>query len=326
MVRGRSIYHIVRNFLFSSVNREFLIFLFFLALSGIFWLMMTLNEPYEKEIKIPVRIVNVPQNVVMTSDSIDTIRVTLNDKGFVLLGYMYGDGLRPLKLNFKTYMRGNGYGSVTAAELQRLTYQQLSASTKIVGSKPDKLEFFFNYGLRKRVPVKWTGNVVPEQLYFISNVEYKPDSVDVYASQEMLDSISVVCTEQLNYTNFRDTLTVNCGLQKQKGVKHVPEKIDVIFYTDVLTEASISDIPVQGINMPAGKVLRTFPAKVTVRFVTGVSLLKSISANDFTVVVDYRDIATHPSDKCTLYLKSAPQGISRITLETKQVDYLIEEE
>lgn len=326
MGRARRIFHLVRNFLFSSVNREFLIFLFFLALSGIFWLMMTLNENYEKEIKIPVQIINVPQNVVLTSDSIDTVKVTLNDKGFMLLRYAYGDGLRPLKLNFRSYMRQGGYGTVSATELQRLTYQQLPASTKIVGSKPDKMEFFFNYGLRKRVPVKWSGRVIPEHLYFISGVDYRPDSVDVYASQEKLDSISVVLTETLNYANFRDTLSVECNLQKMKGVKYVPDKIGIVFYTDVLTEANIGDIPIQGINMPAGKVLRTFPAKVGVKFVTGVSRFRKLSASDFTVVVDYREIADHPSDKCNLHLKTVPQGISRAELEVKQVDYLIEEE
>ena len=149
----RDIKQLVRNFLFSSVNKEFLTFLFFLALSGVFWLMMTLNETYEKEVEIPVRIVNVPKNVVLTSDELDTVKVTLRDKGLMLISYLYGEGMRPLTINFKTYAKGNGYSAIPASELQRLIYQQLSASTKIVGSKPDKLEIFFNYGLSKRVPV-----------------------------------------------------------------------------------------------------------------------------------------------------------------------------
>lgn len=326
MEKPGSIFHVVRNFLFSSVNREFLIFLFFLALSGIFWLMMTLNENYEKEYEIPVQIVNVPQNVVLTSDSTDTVKVTLNDKGWMLLSYMYGQGLRPLKVNFKTYMKSNGYVAISAAELQRMVYQQLSGSTKITGTKPERIEFYFNYGLRKRVPVKWSGQVKPEQLYFISGIEYKPDSIDVYASQERLDSLNVVYTEPLNYTNFRDTLNIECGLQKHKGVKYVPERVEIAFYTDVLTEAAITDIPIEGVNMPEGKVLRTFPSKVTVKFVTGVSQLRKMSKTDFTVIADYKEIAAHPSDKCTLHIKSAPDGISRVTLDVKQVDYLIEEE
>ena len=59
--------HTIRDFLFSKTNREFLIFLLFLLLSGIFWLMMTFNETYEKEIVLPVRYVNVPQSAVFTS-------------------------------------------------------------------------------------------------------------------------------------------------------------------------------------------------------------------------------------------------------------------
>jgi len=78
--------------------------------------------------------------------------------------------------------------------------------------------------------------------------------------------------------------------------------------------------------MPEGKVLRTFPSKATIKFVAGVSLYRTLSAKDFTVVADYKDIASHPSDKCTLHIKKVPQGISRATLDIKQVDYLIEEE
>ena len=54
--------------MFSQMNKQFLIFLFFLILSGMFWLMMTLNETYEKEICVPVRLVGQPKNVVVTTE------------------------------------------------------------------------------------------------------------------------------------------------------------------------------------------------------------------------------------------------------------------
>ena len=316
----------IRNFLFGTVNREFLVFLFFLAVSGVFWLLMTLNDTYEKEFKIPVQVTGVPKNVVLTSDDTDTIRVTLRDKGLLLLGYMYGDGLRKIGVSFRNYNSGNGSCVVSGAELQRLVYQQLPVSTKIVGVKPDKMEFFFNYGQHKRVPVKWRGHVTPEHLYFISGVEYRPDSVDIYASKSALDSINEVYTEALNHTNFRDTLTVDGRLQRIKGVKIVPDRVKVTFFTDIMTEEGIDDVPITGINLPEGKVLRTFPSKVTVRFVAGMSRFRSLKPKDFTVVVDYNEIAKRPSDKCNLHLKTVPSGVSRPSLSLNQVDYLIEEQ
>ena len=286
---------------------------------------MTLNETYEQEFSIPVTVVGVPKNVVLTSEETDTIRMTIRDKGITLAAYMYGDMLKNVKINFKPYAHNNGTGIVTTSELQKIVYQHLVSSSKIISTKPDKLEFFYNYGANKRVPVRWTGRVIPEDLYFISRVKYYPDSVDVYASQALLDSISVVYSENLNYVNFRDTLVVNANLEKIKGVKMVPDHIKMEFFTDVLTEEKLDGIPVEGINMPPGKILRTFPMKVTVSFVTGVSVYRSLKPEDFTIVADYDEIAANPSEKCRIYIKKSPPGISRVHLNINEVDYLIEE-
>lgn len=317
---------VIRDFLFSTKSREFLIFLFFLALSGVFWLLMTLNETYEREFEVAVRIIDAPKNVVLTSDETDTVKVTLTDKGMVLLGYAYGDGLKPLTFDFNSHVTEKGLGSITSAEIQKLMVAQVKATTKVGTIKPDKLDFYFNYGLRKKVPVRWTGKVTPEHLYFVSRIEYSPDSITVYASEEKLDSIHTIYTEPINVTDFRDTLSVKCNLSKSVGVKTVPDNVTITFYTDVLTEESIDDVPIEGINVPEGKTIRTFPSRVSVKFVTGVSQFKGLSAKDFRVVVDYNDIMKHPSDKCILSLKKVPRGISRASLSIKQVDYLIEED
>lgn len=324
----RVILRAIRNFLFSSVNREFLIFLFFLALSAIFWLMMTLNEIYEEEFDVPVKVVNVPDDVVLTSDDTDTLKVTLRDRGFILVGYYASEDLEePLQVDFASYNKAQANTcAVSGAELQRLLYKQLLASTKVTAMKPDRMEFTYNHGTHKRVPVAWRGKVKPEGLYYIARVTYSPDSVDVYASQAALDSINVIYTEALSQTDFRDTLVVNAKLEHRRGVKVVPDKVTVSFFTDVLTEESIDDVPIQGINMPEGKVLRTFPNKVTVRFVTGVNQYRNLTAKDFTVVVDYNEIRRHPSEKCTVRVKGVPHGIVRASADITQVDYLIEEE
>lgn len=320
----RGIGRFIRVFLFSRGNKEFLIFLFFLALSGAFWLSLTLNDTYEQEFAVPVAVIDVPKNAVLTSDEVDTVKMTIRDKGIFLISYYYGDYLKNIRIHFRSHSHNNGTGTIAAQELQKIVYSRLFSSSKILSTKPDKLEFYYSYGTKKKVPVRWSGRVIPEELYFISRVEYSPDSVTIYASEEKLDSINMVYTEQLNYANFRDTLSVNCRLSKIKSVKMVPDHVQVNFFTDVLTEERIEGIPVQGINMPEGKTLRTFPAKVAVNFVTGVNVYRNLRPQDFTVVVDYNDIKNNPSEKCDIHLKDVPSGISRARLETTQVDYLIE--
>ena len=322
----KTIFKAIRLFLFSNMNKQFLVFVFFLFLSGIFWLIMTMNETYEREVKIPIQVGNIPKNVVLTSTPVDTLRVTVRDKGWVILSYLHGDRLKTMSVNFKTYDKGHSRGVVPATDIKRIVEQALELSSKTISIKPERLEFSYNYGEHKRVPVRWTGRIIPDQLYFISQVEYTPDSVDVYATQQKLDSISTIYTEALNYANFRDTLSIDCQLSHMNDVKVVPKQIHIKFYTDVLTEETMEGVPIQGINVPAGKVLRTFPPKVRIHFVAGADRIRSLHPDDFTVITDYNEIMDKRSEKCKIYLRNVPQGISRATLDTKEVDYLIEEE
>lgn len=316
---------IVRNFFFSKANKEFLIFLFFLCLSGIFWLLMTLNETYEKEFNIPVRLVNVPKNVVVTNDLPANIRVTAKDKGYVILTYLYGHILRPLTVNFGSYANDTGHGRVPTNDLVKQVVAQVSGSTKLTNTKPDVIDFYFNYGYSKRVPVRLSGRIVPEKMYYLARIQFWPDSVTIYATRHLLDSIKEIYTDPITKSSLSDTTIIKSSLHRIKGVKCVPNIVKIGLYPDIFTEESM-DVPIIGINMPEGKILRTFPSRVNIRFITGVSVFRQIRPENFTVIVDYNEIASHPSDKCNLYLRTIPHGVNRVRLSIKQVDYLIEQE
>lgn len=324
--RLTQIINIVRNFLFSSANREFLTFFFFLVLSTIFWLMTALNETYEREIGVPAYLVNIPKNVVVTSDMEDTVRVTVRDKGFALLAYTYGEGIRPINVNFQSAItRQSGYGVVSSQELMKMINQRFSGSSKIVQVKPDRLDFHYNYGLSRQVSVKMSGHVVPGKSFYLARTRFWPEKVTVYGSKQALDSLRFVKTVPINITNFNDTVLRTVALETIKGVKIVPNTVRIGLYPDILTEENI-EVPITAINMPEGKVLRTFPQRVTVNFIVGASMFRSISPEQFAVVVDYNEIIDHPSDKCSIYLRETPQGVRNARLKMTQVDYLIEEQ
>jgi hypothetical protein len=324
--RLTQIINIVRNFLFSSANREFLTFFFFLVLSTIFWLMTALNETYEREIGVPAYLVNIPKNVVVTSDMEDTVRVTVRDKGFALLAYTYGEGIRPINVNFQSAItRQSGYGVVSSQELMKMINQRFSGSSKIVQVKPDRLDFHYNYGLSRQVSVKMSGHVVPGKSFYLARTRFWPEKVTVYGSKQALDSLRFVKTVPINITNFNDTVLRTVALETIKGVKIVPNTVRIGLYPDILTEENI-EVPITAINMPEGKVLRTFPQRVTVNFIVGASMFRSISPEQFAVVVDYNEIIDHPSDKCSIHLRETPQGVRNARLKMTHVDYLIEEQ
>ena len=326
MRRQNQIFKVVGNFLFSSLNKEFLIFLFFLLLSGAFWLMMALNETYEEELKVPVRLVGMPRNAVMTDEPADTVKVTVRDKGFTLVTYKYGHWFRPLTFKFATYANEDqGHGAIPAADIIKQVQSQLYGSSKLLSVKPEKLDFYFTYGASKKVPIRFRGKISTSKSYYLAHTEFSPMMVTAYANKKVLDELKYVEIEPFNYRNLQDTIHQNVRLQKIRGVKLVPSTVRLSVYPDVLTEESI-EVPVSAVNMPVGMVLRTFPSRVAVRFTIGASQFRMIRPEQFNVVVDYQALAENPSDKCTLQLRSVPSSVSKAKLELDKVDYLLEQQ
>lgn len=318
----RNILKAVRNFLFSGLNKEFLIFLFFLALSGAFWLLMTLNETMEREFKIPMRLSGVPRNAVITGELPDTVRVTVRDKGFTLVTYDF----RPLVFRFSNYAdEDEGKGVIPLTDVQKQVLSQMYGSSKLLQVKPGAFDFYFTYGTSKKVPVVFRGKITTSKSYYLAHTEFYPSMVTVYANKQQLDKLQTVEIEPFNYRNLQDTIRQAVRIKKIRGVKIVPPTVRLSVYPDVLTEEAI-EVPITAINMPPGMVLRTFPSKVTVRFTIGASLFRTIKPNLFKVVVDYEELAANPSDKCTLQLRSVPRSVSKASLEIDRVDYLLEQQ
>ena len=252
-------YKNIRNFLFGFLNKEFLIFLFFLALSAIFWLMMALNETYEREITV------------------------------------YSRRIRPVRINFGAYAnKQTGYGLVPTADIQKLVYQQLMGSSKILSVNPDKLDFYFNFGASKTVPVRMDGSVTPGKSYYLASMRFWPDKVTVYASKKMLDSIRYVKTEPIRIVNFEDTVIREVPIARMQGVKCVPSTVRIGLYPDI--------------------------------FIVGASMFRTVKADQFVVVVDYNEVTKQTSDKCELHLVKSPYMVRNAQLEINQVDYLVEQQ
>lgn len=305
-------------------NKQTFIFLFFLVLSTTFWLFQALNETYEEDFAIPIELRNVPGNVVVTTDLPNVVHVSLRDKGSVLLAYRYTHKFKSIVVDFTTYSNNNGYGAVQTAEVMRQIATQLVGSTQIVSIKPDTLEFYYNYGLCKRVPVVMQGKVGAGRLFSLANMLLGQDSVTVYAAKELLDTITAAYTQPLNLHGLTDTTRVSAPFMPVRGAKFVPNKVSVTFCVDCLVEKTVQ-VPVQQVNFPASKQLRTFPATVNVTFQVGMGLYRSITSENFVLVVNYEELLRNKTNVCHLSLKTTPTGVSHVRISPQDVEYIIEE-
>ncbi len=305
-------------------NKQFLIFLLFLGLSAAFWLFMALNETYEEEFEVELQLRHVPENVVITSPLPKHLGVTMRDRGVTLLGYRYGMALRPINIEFEENVASDGHVTLLTGDILKRISRQALSSTEIIAAKPDTLDYYYNHGEHKRVPVVLQGEFSANELYYISHAVVDLDSVDVYAPKTVLDTITKARLNPVHLLELTDTATYVGEFVAQKGVKYEPSSINVSIFVDRLVEKTVQ-VPVVGVNFPEGKVLRSFPSKVTVTFQVGMARYRTVDATDFALVVDYRMLQRDASPTCKPFLANQPYDVSHVKLTPAEVEYVIED-
>lgn len=316
----------VKNFLLKRTHKEFLIFMLFFLASAAFWMLQSLEETYDVELNVPLRLTDVPDNVVITTDLPEELRVVVRDRGTVMLRYLYGAVISPVSVSYRKYDEGNVSGRmpVPHSDVMKLLQGRLAPSTHIVSVHPDTLEYFFNRGARKRVPVRMAGSVATDPQHYLQRVSCLPDSVDVLAPPAILDTIKAAYTMPVELDGLSAGQKVSKRLHAVRGAKFIPDEVDVNIAVDMYTEKTV-EVPVVGVNFPGSKDLRTFPATVSITFRIGMSRFKMVNSEDFVLAVTYEELMNNESSRIRLRLKSIPPGVSNVRISPAEVDYLIEQ-
>ena len=316
----KGIFQQIRGFLFKLLNKEFLIFLFFLALSGAFWLTMTLNDTMERDVAVPVIVTHVPKEVYITNakdatNLIDTLKVTLSDKGYTLASYIYGKGLSPLYLNYETVKNSGGHFELSASDLKRMLRAQLDNSTAIVSMKPEKVDVYYSHE-KKEVDVKFYGSIKAAGNYFITDTLIEPRTVTLLANGDIRSRYSEVQTEYVALTGLSETVTQTVKLKPISGSRLEPDRVRITVKADMLQDQQMK-VAVTALHVPDDYRLITYPPKVEVRYVVASKKANQVKETDFKVTTDFQTIGDSP--KCKLSVTCTNPDVKSFTLREDSV-------
>lgn len=326
--RGR-IYRQYRDMLFGPKSHELFVFCFFLAVSFAFWLLQALNETFEREIQVNLRIANVPSDAVIIDSLPSTVNVVLRDRGLALARYGFSGFFwnRSVELDFQKYAAGKDEAEVCipVADMQRMLGKIFLASTKVQSFRPDTISFSYNHGLSRVLPVRLAGTFKASPQNYVQNIQKKPDSVRVYAPAAILDTMQAVYTEAFLMEGMNKSENFQIGLRRQKLFKYEPGQVEVRVNVGYYTEKTVK-VPIIGLNFPADRKLRTFPAQASITFKVESRRFRQITSEDFVLATTYEELLDNTSDsKLILRLKTIPQGASNVRITPREVDYLIEQ-
>lgn len=315
--------------LFGAKGHELLVFCFFLAVSFGFWLLQALNETLEREVQVALELENVPDDVVIIDSLPPALSVTLHDRGLSLARHSISSLFHPnsVSIDFTKYETGKNDAEVyiSSADMQRMLRSVFAASTKIQTIRPDTLRFAYNHGLSRTLPIKLAGTFKASGQHYIQSIRIEPDSVRVFAPATILDTMHAVYSDAFLLEELHETGSYQIALRKQKLLKYEPSQVSIKVGVGYYTEKTIK-VPVIGLNFPADKKLRTFPAQVSITFRVESGRYHKVTAEDFVLATTYEELlAGTESTKLLLHLKTVPEGVSDVRISPQEVDYLIEQ-
>lgn len=144
----------------SAINRDVVVFTFFLFLSFGLWYINSLGKEMEAEIKYPVKYIHIPKDRVIGEETPQRLELSLKGPGYTVLKLKVSGKKPPVAIDLSkvTYKRvpeskNSDYFIISSALVKSLTVQ-LRSGCEIIAIKPDTLFFTMNREIARSVSGK----------------------------------------------------------------------------------------------------------------------------------------------------------------------------
>ncbi|MDL2282420.1 YbbR-like domain-containing protein [Parabacteroides sp. OttesenSCG-928-G06] len=297
----------------------------FILLSFGFWYLQSLQQDYEIEIAVPIRYRDVPPEIAFGDSIPHKVSVKIRDKGSILLNYSFGRKFNPIEVNMKDVSIDKGSLVIERKEIEADIYKQLLATTMLVGFEPGQLDIHYSRMMEKVVPIVFNGRVQPSAgFHRSSEIIISPKTVEIFASQSILDSITEIKTAYTEIVNVNKTTTRQITLEKLSGVSYALENVTLTVPIEEFTEKTL-DVPITVTGVPANFTIRLFPPTVKVVCSVPMSRFRDLTEDNFRILLPFAELEQNLTGVTPISLSTQPSWVRSATLSTDKIEFILEQ-
>lgn len=314
-----------------SLNKKFLVFLFFVAVSTIFWLLNALSKEYVTTINHPVRYHNFPKDKVLVGKLPSFINIKISAYGFSILNYKYNliTSFKPIDFNVKQLglrkIAGTNskYFILTRYEQAKIA-DQLNKEITLLEIYPDTIYFDLADLVSKKVPViAHVDFKLDKQTMLNGKLILEPDSIIISGPQTLTDSVDSVFTDFHDFKLLSTRLTRTINIKTIEGIEFEPQKVSLTFPVEKFTETTIKKhLTIK--NLPDSLIIKTFPKTIDITYQVALSNFDKLLVDDFIVSIDYNDTKNALGNKLKVQLESIPEEAKKVQFFPAHIEFIIE--
>lgn len=285
------------------INLKYKITVFLLAI--LVWFFVKTEDNYRYSMNVPLKVVNLGSDRIITNDVPRKVNVTFWGKGRSIF---------TLKLRRDiTYV-------LDAAKVEDSTRIALDKNNILMLRKnelevlnvvaPKFVEVKVEHLMPKKVPVTSQCEIQTIPGYtVIGEVKLLPDSVEIIGPNKELRTIHSIFTEKKIFKKIKNDFKKDVKLifPKQKYITLNTQKVLMTGDIQKLMEKPFLEVPVKVINYPSDDNVIVLPSTLSLVLEGGAELLLNITKEDIKAYVDYNKIRqSHEKDHPAYII--TPQG------------------
>lgn len=317
----------VQNFSY----RKAVVFLVCLALSSFLWLLNSLEKRYTSRITVPVRFIEFPKDKQVSGTLPHNFDLMVDAYGYTLLSYKLRLAFSPILINVSelvdnVFDRGKKYQyTILTVNHKEEIEKQISSEMRILSIKPDSLIFNFSKIITRKIRVVPHVKIEFTNQYCLKEEPFTiPDSLLVSGPKNIMDTLQKVPTRFRNYTGLSHSVEEKIVIDPLPGLTIDAEEMMLNIPVEQNTEVTF-EVPIQITNKPSDIILKTFPGKVKVSCLLGLSKFKKLDYSAFHASIDFAKI-TEKDTRLPVIFDSQSKIELTVNYSPKEVEYILEHE
>ncbi len=311
----------------NAASNRWVTFFYCLLIAFLFWLLIVFSNEYKAPVSFNLRYINFPQDKMLANKLPGRVDIEITTSGFTFLGFYFNRLNDTLYLDVSKLRKNKneqdyylpGYSQAQQFEAQ------LGNQLKISKIDLDTLHFYFDKKVTKVVPVKLNLNYEFEKQFQLSGkIELKPSKIVLSGPASVMNNLIELNTQQLNFTNLNKTISRTADLiipAELNSIDFSTKKVVVKIPVEKFTEGTL-DLPVEVLNVPEQYQLKTFPSRVKITYLVGLSNYQKVSADQFSLLA-YYDAKDEQASSLKLKLVKFPEIVRQVKIETENVEFIL---
>ncbi len=308
-------------------NKRFTVVIVCFSISALFWFLIAMTHDYNSRISIPVTYENIPGKKVVINDLPKNISVIIKANGFKIFTYSLKKNIDPITIDVASKMKSasvsSGVLSIATKTFVTDFNDQLGKDIVITGFEPDSIVFNLRDRETKLVPVVIDLKATFERQYDTTSAPIsQPMFVEVSGPPSLVRNIKNVKTELIDVGPLKANYKAKVNLVTNRLLTYNISNVEVVVPVEKFTEGTV-EITVNPINVTKGYSLKTFPEKVSIKYITSLSNYNKVSSAMFDAIVDAAGLEKAHPEKISVQLITRPDIVRAATLEPERVDYIL---